>query len=129
MANHRGSEGVVKNGANTIAEITGWSLSTTANTINDTLMADTWDTYQVGTLGWSGSLTGFWDETDTNGQVAFQEGDSVTLNLYAEGDGAGDTYFTGAVIVTGVEYGSGVNGMVTWSASFQGSGALSITTV
>ena len=70
MANHTGVDGVVKVGTNTVAEVRNWSVSESADTIEDTTINDTSRTYQAGLKSWSGSLTAFWDETDTNGQVA-----------------------------------------------------------
>ena len=78
MANHKGSEGVVKVGANTVAEVRSWTVSEEAETIEDTAMGDAARTYQVGLKTWSGSCDVFWDETDTNGQVALAAGSSVT---------------------------------------------------
>ena len=40
MANHKGSEGVVKIGSDTIAEVKDWSFDETADTTEDTVMGD-----------------------------------------------------------------------------------------
>lgn len=129
MANHKGSEGVVKVGANTVAEIKSWSLSEATDTIEDSVMGDSSRTYQVGLKTFSGSMDAFWDETDTTGQGALTNGASVTLNLYPEGADTGDTYYSGTAIVTGVERSAAFDGMVEASISFQGTGALTSTTV
>ena len=92
MATHAGSEGTVKSGANDIAEIRSFSLEESADTIEDTTMGDTSRTYLTGLKTFSGSVDVFWDETDTNGQVSFAVGSSVTLAVYPEGDTSGDTY-------------------------------------
>lgn len=129
MANHlAGSEGVVKNGANTIAEVRGWSIEQQADTVEDTVLGDTWKTYQSSLKSWSGSLSAFWDETDTNGQVAMTVGASITLNLYPEGATTGDSYFTGTAIITGITNKGEVGGMVEAEFTFQGTGALTIGT-
>jgi hypothetical protein len=128
-ANHKGSEGTVKIGSNVIAEIRGWSLSQSANTIDDTELGDTAETHQPGTTSWSGSVTCFWDETDTNGQEAMTIGTSVTLNLYPEGATSGDKYYTGTATITGIERSGAINGMVEAVYSFKGSGALTPSTV
>jgi hypothetical protein len=78
---------------------------------------------------WDGSVDVYWDETDTNGQVAATIGASVTLNVYPEGDASGDAYYTGTAIVTGVSRTASFDGMVEASITFQGSGALSASTV
>ena len=101
MATHAGSEGTVKSGANAIAEVRSFSLEETADTIEDTTMGDASRTYLTGLKTFSGSVDVFWDETDTDGQVSFSVGSSVTLAVYPEGDTAGDTYYSGTAIVTG----------------------------
>jgi hypothetical protein len=112
MATHKGSEGVVKVGTNTVAEVRSYSIEETAETLEDTSMGDTARTYLSSLTTFSGSIDVFWDETDTTGQGALTNGAEVTLNLYPEGDDSGDIYYTGTAIVTGV----------TRTGSFDGDG-------
>lgn len=128
MATHTGSEGTVKVGANTVAEIRSFSISTTADTAEDSSMGDSWRTFKTTLKGWSGSLDCFWDETDTTGQGAMVEGAEVTLNVYPEGATTGDKYYTGSVIITGLTINSSFDGLVEASFTFQGNGALSFST-
>lgn len=128
MANHTGVDGVVKVGTNTVAEVRNWSISETADTIEDTTMNDTSRTYQAGLKSWSGNLTAFWDETDTNGQVALTVGSSAVLNLYPEGATTGDIYYSGTAIINSVGISVPTGGMIERSLGFQGSGALTIGT-
>jgi len=129
MATHAGSEGTVKSGSNDIAEIRSFSLEESADTIEDTTMGDASRTYLTGLKTFSGSVDVFWDETDTDGQVSFAVGSSVTLAVYPEGDTAGDTYYSGTAIVTGRTITSSFDGMVEASFTLQGTGALTATTV
>lgn len=129
MANHKGSEGVVHVGTSAIAELRSYEVSESANTINDTVLADTWETNQVGTKSWTGSATAFYDETDTNAQEALTVGGTVTLKFYPEGTATSATYKTGAAVVTGVKASAAINGMVEREFSFTGNGALTQTTV
>lgn len=128
MANHKGSEGTVKIGANTVAEIRGWEMEHSAEVIEDTELGDTAKTFQAGNTEWTGSVSCFWDETDTNGQGALVAGASVTLNLYPEGASVGDTYYTGSAIVTRVARRAGINSMVEAEFSFRGTGPLTTAT-
>ena len=129
MAVHKGSEGVVKILTNTVAEVRDWSLEETAETIDSTQLSDSAKTFEVGTTSWSGSVNAFWDETDTNGQVAMSAGASVTLNLYPEGATSGDTFGSGTAIISSISKSGGIDGLVAASFSFQGSGALTWATV
>lgn len=128
MANHKGSEGVIKVGANAVAEVKSYSLTETADTIEDTVMGDSARTYQSSLTSFSGSLDVHWDETDTTGQGALTIGASVTLNVYPEGATTGDTYYSGTAIVTSIAITGSFDGMVMASIGVQGTGALSKST-
>ena len=129
MATHKGSEGTVKVGANAVAEVRSFSISSTADTIEDTTMGDAARTYKPSLTSWSGSVEVYWDETDTNGQVALTVGAEVTLNVYPECSTTGDSYLTGSAIVTGRTINSSFDGMVEASITVQGNGALTADTV
>ena len=129
MATYKGSDGVIKVSANTVAEIRSYSLEETADTLEDTSMGDSARTYKSSLTSFSGSIDVFWDETDTSGQGALTIGSEVTLNVYPEGDASGDTYYAGSAIVTGVTRSGSFDGLVEASVSVQGTGALTQTTV
>jgi predicted secreted protein len=129
MAVHKGSEGTVEVGANAIAEIRSYSLEESADTLEITTMGDTARTYLPSLTTFSGSVDVYWDEADTTGQGALTIGAQVTLNVYPEGDTAGDVYYTGSAIVTGVTRSASFDGMVEASISVQGTGALTSETV
>jgi predicted secreted protein len=129
MATHKGSEGTVKVGSNAVAEIRSYSIEESADTLEDTSMGDSARTYKPSLTSFSGSLDVFWDETDTSGQGALSIGSEVTLNVYPEGDTAGDTYYSGSAIVTGVSRTGAFDGLVEASISVQGNGALTESTV
>ncbi len=129
MANHKGSEGVAKVGTSTIAEVKDWSISESAETIDDTTLGDTARTKAVGLTSASGSLTAFWDETDTAGQGAMTVGASITLNLYPEGATSGDKYATCTALITEKGVSTSLDGMVETSVSFEANGAVTWATV
>jgi predicted secreted protein len=129
MATHKGSEGTVKSGANAIAEIRSYTITASADTIEDTVMGDSARTYLPSLTSFSGSIECYWDETDTNGQLTLDPGSTVTINIYPEGSTSGDTYYTGSVIITEKAITASFDGMVEASFSFQGTGALTETTV
>ena len=128
MATHKGSEGIIKVGSDSVLEIRSYSIEESADTLEDTSMGDSARTYKPSLTSFSGSLDVFWDETDT-GQGALSIGSEVTLNVYPEGDASGDTYYTGSAIVTGVSRTGAFDGLVEASISVQGNGALTETTV
>jgi len=129
MATHKGSEGTVKSGSNTVAEIRSYTITETADVLEDTTMGDASRTYLASLKTFTGSIECFWDETDTNGQMSLDPGSTVTINIYPEGSSSGDVYYTGSVIITERSITASFDGMVEASFSFQGTGALSETTV
>lgn len=129
MATHHGSEGLVKIGANTVGEVTGFSFTQTAEYAEDTTLSDTAKTYNVTAItAWNGSVTAFWDETDTNGQLAFVTGANVALKLYPEGATTGDTYYYGDALVTEITRNVQRGAITEISFNFVGNGALTTGT-
>lgn len=129
MATHySGEAAVVKIGSNTIAEGMDWSVDQTGETVEDTELLDTWKTFIAAKKSWTAQVACHWDETDTNGQEACTLGASVTLNLYPEGATTGDKYYTGTALVTSVGVAISEGSTVRRSISFQGSGALTLST-
>jgi len=124
MATHIGRDGIVKVGANAVAEVRSFSIEETGDTVEDTVMTDTARTFVPTLTSFTGSADVYWDETDTTGQGALTVGSSVTIGFYPEGDTTGDTYYTGTAIVTGVSRSASFDGMVEASITLQGSGAL-----
>lgn len=129
MATHTGSEGTVKVGSDTIAEIRSFSIEESAETLEDTSMGDSARTYKPSLTSFTASIDVLWDESDLAGQGALTNGAEVTFSVFPEGDTTGDTYLTGSGIVTGRSVSSSYDGLVEMSISLQGSGALTTSTV
>tara|TARA_B110000902_G_C14247119_1_gene564701 strand:- start:101 stop:493 length:393 start_codon:yes stop_codon:yes gene_type:complete len=129
MANHKGSEGVVKIGSDTIAEVKDWSFDETADTTEDTVMGDAARTRKSTLTSASGSINAFWDETDTTGQVAMSAGSEVALKLYPEGATTGDTFYSMSALITSVSRSATFDGMVEASFSFESNGAVTAAVV
>ena len=129
MATHVGTAGVVKVGANTVAEVTGFNIDETNDTVEDTSLTDTAESYLVLRKDATGTIECHWDETDTTGQEALDVGSSVTLNLYPEGADSGDAYYTGTALVTGASVAVTMDGVVSRTFNVQFSGGVTHTTV
>ena len=125
MANHIGNSGVVKVSTNTVAEVVSFSMTENGNVADDSVLGDTARTHVAGTTTWSGSVSCFWDETDTNGQEAMTVNASVELHLIPEGAGTGNIDFNGTVTITSIERSVTLDGIVNANFTFQGNGALS----
>ena len=129
MAVHTGSAGVVKVGGNTVAEVTGFTLETTADLIESTQLTDSAKSFEASRVSWTATIECAWDETDTNGQVALTEGQSVSLHLHPEGADSGDYYYTGTALVTGNSVAVTMDDLIRASISVQGTGGITRTTV
>ena len=129
MANHTGVSGIVKVGSNTVAELRSFTIDTTAELIEDTTLTDSSRTYQVGKKGATVSAECWWDETDTNGQIAIIEGSQVALNLYPEGADSGDYYYSGTWIVGSNSVSIPTDGIIEASFNATLTGALTRGTV
>ena len=129
MATHTGVSGLVKVGTNTVAEVRSFTLDTTAELLEDTTLTDTSKSFQVGKKGATASVECFWDETDTNGQIAIAEGSSVALNLYPEGATSGDYYYSGTYLITANSVSVPTDGMIEATFSATLTGALTRGTV
>ena len=129
MATHTGVSGLVKVGTNTVAEVRSFTLDTTAELLEDTALTDTSKSFQVGKKGATASVECFWDETDTNGQIAIAEGSSVALNLYPEGATSGDYYYSGTYLITANSVSVPTDGMIEATFSATLTGALTRGTV
>tara|TARA_R110002012_G_scaffold104733_2_gene245384 strand:+ start:1942 stop:2334 length:393 start_codon:yes stop_codon:yes gene_type:complete len=128
MAVFTGKNGVVQNGANAIAEVRSYSLSQTADTTESTSMGDSAKTYEATLTDFSGTIDVYFDDTDTNGQVAMTVGSTITLNLAPEGSGSGAYKLSGSAIITDKSITASHDGIVEMTFSVQGSGALTIGT-
>jgi hypothetical protein len=128
MATHHGKEGVVKAGGTAIGEITGFTLETTADVVEDTELSDSTKSFLAGRTSFSGTLEMSYDETDSP-QQTLTAGTSIAFILLPEGDTSGDESFTGSGIVTGMSVTNGMDAVITRSVTFQGTGALTRGTV
>ena len=123
MATHHGKEGVVKAGGTGIGELTGFTLETTADVVEDTQLSDSTKSFLAGRTSFSGTLEMCYDETDSP-QQTLTAGTSISFVLGAEGDGSGDEIFSGSGIITGMSVSVPLDGITTRSVTFQGTGAL-----
>lgn len=127
MANHLGREGIVKISATTIGELRNYALSHSSDTVEDSVIGDTYRTRLATMKTWSASGDLYWDETNA-GQLLITIGSAVTLNLYPEGADTGDIYYSGSAIVTKFDISASFDGIVEGSIAFEGNGALSTLT-
>ena len=128
MATHHGKEGVVTVGGTGVGELTGFTLETTGDEVEDTALTDATKSFVAGRTSFSGTLEMHFDETDTP-QTNLTAGSSLAFILLPEGNSSGDRSFTGTGIVTGMSVNNSMDAIISRTVTFQGTGALTIGTV
>lgn len=129
MATETSANGVIKVGSDAVAEITGYSVTYTSDTTEDTVIGDSARTYKATLKSYTASIDAMWDQTDADGQLALNVGSEITYSVYPSGETSGDTYFTGTGIITSMAVSGSVGEMITASFEVQGSGDLTESTV
>ena len=129
MATFKGNEGTVLSGSNAVAEIRSFTVNETAETIQDTVMGDTAHSYVASFKDATATVECYFDDTDTNGQMTFDVGASVTVNFQMEGNTSGDHKMTGTAIITGRDVSAAADGMVEATYTLQITGGLTEGTV
>jgi predicted secreted protein len=127
MATKLGRDGLIRISSTTIGELRNYALTHTSDTVEDSVLGDTYRTRLASMKTWSASGDLYWDEGDA-GQLLITIGSQVTLNLYPEGATAGDIYYQGAAIVTQFNVSASFDGIIEGSIAFEGNGPLSTLT-
>lgn len=129
MTTYTGQQGSVNDDTNAIAEVKSFTVTQTADVVEDTVMGDTWKTNKATLNSWTASVTALADHTDTTGQGAFTVGATVTFKGYPSNSTSGNLEISGSAIVTSREYATSHDGMVEFTLELTGSGALAEASV
>jgi hypothetical protein len=132
MATTKGSSGVVKlavSGGSVAAmgEVRSFTLSESADTIEDSVMGDTARTYVSSLTSATLSMDVYWDDADTV-QLVMDSGAALDWELYPTGTGTGEKYYSGGGVLTSKEITASFDGMVEGSFELQVSGAVTEAT-
>ena len=127
MAVLSGQAGNIKISTTAVAEMDNWTLNFGPNLVNSHSFADSWEEKTKSINRWSGTCTGRFDDTDTNGAIALNtdalNGDTVAaLRFYVDGT----NYWSGTAYVE-FSPSANVDGLVEGSFTFTGTGALTYT--
>jgi hypothetical protein len=107
----------VDGGSTNVAQLTAWTITQNAETIEASYMGADWKCIKPGMASWEGTAEAIFDTTEVYPVI----GAVVDLVAY---EIAGTTTYSGSAIVTSVETSVGVEDMITASLSFTGDGAL-----
>ena len=135
MATFTGENGKVEISAEdsagtvTVAEVRSWTVEHSKDVIEDTVMGDSARTYQSGLHQFTGSMEVVYDSTHTTATNAFDPSQDGALSIEFYPDATSGQKFTGSVIVTSVSRTASYDDLITATANFQGTGALTIASV
>jgi len=134
MAVISGKSGSVFYGTDKIGELNSFTLTVSANTEESFAFGATWVSNTLTSKTWSVEAAGFHDGADSTGQIAvitdILTGDSsVSVKLRTEGDTAGMDEYTGTIILQEVSLEASSDGLMAFSFSGVGNGALTKGTV
>ena len=120
-----GKSGKLGMGANTVVDVSSWSMDLGADTLDVTALGDDWKKFIAGLKEWSASAEGFYSvHTDTAGQKALQDAylgsTEVSLKLYVNAT----NYYSGSAYISGLSVEDPVDDTVSISFEFQGTGPL-----
>ena len=128
MATHHGKEGVVTVGGTAIGNVTGFTIDTTHDVVEDTSLEDSSKTFKAGRGTFTASIDMNYNEENTQ-QESLTGGSSLSFVFLPEGNTSGDQSFSGTGIVTSTSITVALDGMTTRTVALQGNGALTIGTV
>lgn len=109
----------------TVAEMNDMSMSFSGDNIDVTVFGEDFINRIQGLKDGSYSLSGFYDPTDTNGQVAVRDAWLNDTTLYARIFPNGTAGFKQEVKVSSYEVSAGVDGAVELSIELEGTGTIS----
>lgn len=142
MATYSGRNARVTVNASTteaiVAELSDWKITMSASEIDTTSFGDSWGKSDVGMKNWTGSVSGFFDSSDTTGQdvlraafeagtlladmrfyITYSETSSETI-VYVAADTATDA--NAGLRISSLDIGQDKGGVATLSMNFTGSG-------
>lgn len=117
-------------GGTVVGELRSYSIESTADTIETSVMTNDSRTYVKGMSTWSGNADVLFDATlfnlvNPNGSASTVGSDPVFLVVYPEGEvGSTDKLIGGSAIITGFTINASYDGLIEASISFQGNGPL-----
>jgi predicted secreted protein len=136
MATYEGSAGQVKiksgsDALTAVASVRSWNLDVTRETVEDTVMGDGNRTYKKGLQDYSGSMDIVFDSSEdaiVSTALTPDTDDTVSIEFYSDANDD-TTKFAGDVIVTSYSITASYDGLSEASVSFQGTGALSTSSI
>jgi len=128
MSNFVGREGIIKIGGTVIGSVVSFSLTLIGDQVESTLLGDTWRTMLATLKSWNGSVNLYFDNGNLPQSLMLPNA-LLTFELLPEGEISGNYLATGSAFVSNIEQGNDGEAVVNRDITFEGTGALVISTV
>lgn len=125
MTTFTGQMGAIVLGvSNAVAEVRSFEITQTGETLDDTVMGDSWRTNKSTFKAWNGSADVLFDDDDTNGQNALTVGSTAAAKFYPSANSVGQAELSGTIRITERTIKTTYDGLVEMTIQFIGDGAL-----
>lgn len=120
----KGKDGVVKFGdpLETLGKVQDWNVDEQADTVSGWGMGDEYESTFTTVKRWTGSVTVYLNPADPSDDLGV--GDELATELYPGGETTGSGYFSGDVIITGLNRSSSKDGIPVLAINFRNQDAL-----
>ncbi|MEM7722490.1 MAG: hypothetical protein AAF376_08955 [Pseudomonadota bacterium] len=125
----RGKDGIVYVGdpKERLGAVQNWNVDEQSDTVSGWGMGDEYESTFTTIKRWTGSVEVYLDPADPSDDLVI--GSEIDLELYPGGETTGSGYFSGRVIVTGLNRSGSKDGIPTLNINFMNQGALVKSTV
>lgn len=127
MAVYKGKAAAVKKNTVAVSLAAEWTIEATLDTEEITDFGDSWAAHAANIARWSGSMTVFFDPSNTEQKAihdalitATPTGALTDMTFYLDGS----NYYSGNIIVTGIPITVRVGEIIKATFNFMGNGAL-----
>lgn len=128
MATHKGKEGTVNIGAQTVGELRSFEVTETANEVDTSTMGSDWTGVDSTQSSWKASANMFFDPDDAAQQLMII-GTKVAVEFYPQGETTGLVQQTGTALITSIGRPQAHDNIIERNFELTGDGALTTTVV
>ena len=123
-----GKLGKITIGTDGLLTARSWTIETTAEPIEDSVIGTEWRSYNAGLNGYTFSIEGYYNVEDA-GQLNLNIGTQVDFDLWPAGEITGEKHYSGTASVTAYSETAAFDGMVEFTTTLQGTNVLAEDTV
>ena len=128
MARYKGKDGAVQTGGTDVGEVESFDITLSTNEMDANVIGSDWTDVEGGQMSASGTINVLQDSSDAQ-QATLVQGDTVTLNLFPEGNTTGLIEISGSFLVTERSMTVSAGDIVKTSITVRNKGTVTVGTV